>query len=322
MTSLGTVFSARFETAAATTLLPVSRRRPLWLRAEVEVRDERVLSRWQLQAARQVLPAVRVELGGAWLEASGVNLLVTVSTSLPQARTVTQVMVPHGAPARFTQFAQGTAQWNDATGGVTLGPGPGLERGGLAGYVFFDANANGVRDLNEPGIGGVRLVVGARTVATDSVGRFAAWNLTPFEPLRVRVDSLSIPTPTWVPTHGDIEVHVPPSSYRRLDLAVTPAAEVSGRVVRAGPAGVDVPLGLIRLELTNRRTGARREVVTFSDGEFYVMGVAPGEYELLVAEDVARAFGLAPGEPLVLLVEPAPGGARVEGLVLRLVALP
>ena len=81
-----------------------------------------------------------------------------------------------------------------------------IERGGISGYVFLDDNGNGIRDAGEPGIPGVRVVVGGRAVRTDARGRHSSWDLVPFEPVEIWTDSTSIPDPTLVPVRNQISV--------------------------------------------------------------------------------------------------------------------
>lgn len=202
---------------------------------------------------------------------------------------------------------------------MALDRGPGMERGGLSGYVFLDENGDGVRDGVEPPLEGVRVIAGGRTVRTDARGRWATWNLVPFESVRVHLDSLSIPDPRWVPARGPTEVAVPPSSYGRLDLPLVRFAELSGRVIRSTDEG-ERPLSRVTLELENLNTGTIRSFRTFSDGGFYAAGVTPGTYRLRVAPEALRAMDLVDREgPRRLTVEPGSRDAELEELLVRLV---
>jgi uncharacterized surface anchored protein len=73
----------------------------------------------------------------------------------------------------------------------------------------------------------------------------------------------------------------------------------------------------VTLSLTDRRTGMRRTLVTFNDGAFYVMGVKPGDYELVVEEQVLDALAVD-AEPLRFRLAPTPTGIERSDLEVRL----
>jgi hypothetical protein len=71
------------------------------------------------------------------------------------------------------------------------------------------------------------------------------------------------------------------------------------------------------MTLTDRRRGARRNLVTFTDGGFYLLGVKPGDYELTVDSRALEALGVT-AEPLRFTLAPAAGGVGKSGLELLL----
>ncbi len=73
----------------------------------------------------------------------------------------------------------------------------------------------------------------------------------------------------------------------------------------------------VTLFLTDRRSGARRTLVTFNDGAFYLMGVRPGDYELTVSEQVLDALAVD-AEPLRFSLTPTPNGIGRSDLELKL----
>ncbi|HSM05388.1 MAG TPA: hypothetical protein VK858_12285 [Longimicrobiales bacterium] len=276
---------------AVSGLVPLGPRRRLWVRGEVETDGLRRLSRVRGQAAVQLPHGVRLQVGAGWQEALGSSLDIGISAVLDALQSTTQMASGRGAPTRITQLTRGSVNWNEATGSVTLTRGPGLQRGGISGHVFVDRNGNGILDSDEAGLEGVRLVVGGQAVTTDARGRYNAWDLLPFRPVRLWADSTSIDDPTLVPARGQVEVVVPPSSFGRVDVAVSPSREVTGRAVRFVD-GRDTPLPSASLQLVYLKTGEARPLRTFSDGEFYVSGVRPGRYELRLDPDYAARFGL------------------------------
>jgi hypothetical protein len=142
----------------------------------------------------------------------------------------------------------------------------------------------------------VRVIVGTRPVVTDSNGEFRVWDLLPFEPVDVLVDSMSIDSPLLVPAFAAATLVPNPNRFRPLDVPIVAAGVIEGRIWRVTGAARE-PVGAIPLVLTDHRSGTRRRFASFSDGTFYLMGAKAGDYEL-AAEDGAMTgtvrFTLAP----------------------------
>jgi hypothetical protein len=219
-----------------------------------------------------------------------------------------------------SQLVQGSVLWDRSGGGGRLAtaPGPSIERAGIAGRVFLDQNQNGRYDPGEPPVPGVRVIVGPRPAVSDSQGSFRVWDLIPFEPVDVVVDSLSIDSPLLVPAFARATLVPNPNRFRTLDVPVVAAGVIEGHVWRE-MGGTREPAGVVGLVLTERRTGTSRRFASFSDGSFYLMGVKAGDYEL--ALDVAVAgmaeAGLA-ATPLRFTIEPETAASGHSGLELLL----
>jgi hypothetical protein len=69
-------------------------------------------------------------------------------------------------------------------------------------------------------------------------------------------------------------------------------------------------VGGITLVLTDRTTGQRRTFTTFTDGAFYLLGVKPGDYELVVDPKLLDALGAAADPQRFTLVPTAEGVGR------------
>src|SRR2546428_774458 len=283
------------------------------LRTNAEIERQAGLVSWSAFAAHPLMRGVRVEVGANWLRGdAGLTYTVTVTSYLSAIRAVTSVLAPPGQPVSATQFLQGSVLWDRRTNRLAVAPGPSLERSGLSGRVFMDLNANGIRDVGEPAIVNARVLVGSLSTRTDSSGAYRVWDLVPFEPVIVSLDSVSLDSPLLVPWFARTSIVPGPNRFRSLDIPVVEAGVIEGRVVRTG-AGV----GGVTLILTDRRSGIRRTLVTFNDGAFYLMGVKPGDYELTVAEQVLDALAVD-AEPVRFSLAPTPNGIGREGLEVRL----
>jgi hypothetical protein len=262
----------------------------LFLRGGVELSGGG-LDRLDGLVSRRILGETRLEARFSWLRDAGAPLLsLGVTAALPAAHTVSQLTRSPGGDLAASSLVEGSVLWNGPAGSVAFHPDRSLRRGGLGGLVFLDANGNGRYDGPDRPLPGVRLQVGSQTVASDLDGRFSAWDLVPFVPEPVAVDSMSLSDPLWVPAFSLVSVVVGPNGFRRLDVPVLPAAEVSGRITRPAAAGPR-PVPGLRLELMERDTGRRFQTTTFHDGEFYVLGLPPGDYEVILPQDLREAFG-------------------------------
>lgn len=285
----------------------------VWARGAAELQEAPGFSSLSVVLGRDLWTGVRVEAGASWDRLGGRTLTVTLASYLAAARTLTTLTAPPGGSAAVTQFVQGSVLWDRATGRLAGAPGPSLERSGLAGQVFLDENANGRRDDGEPPIPGVRVLIGTQSATADSNGAYHAWDLTPFEPVLVRVDSLSLDSPLLVPAFGSVSVQPGPNRFRALDVPITRAGVLEGKVVRDGGRGV----GGVTLVVTHQRTGTVRRVVTFTDGDFYLLGVTVGEYDLRVDQRSLDALAMT-AEPFPFTLAPSAAGIGRSGMVIVL----
>jgi hypothetical protein len=156
-------------------------------------------------------------------------------------------------------------------------------------------------------------------VRTHAFGRYSAWDLSAFDDTEVSIDMESIPSPLLVPTAALAAVAVQPNGFRTVDLPVLRGVELAGRVIREGVVG-ETGLGSVRVTLKQKATGRVHETLTFSNGEFYLMGLPAGEYAVSIPPDVLALLGLAMDVPELTLVVPKPNErlSQLPELVIRL----
>lgn len=263
----------------------------LWARGDVELEDGAGLRTAAVVVGHELTEGVRLEVGTRYQrEFGGTSLVATLQTYLPGARTTTAVDAPNGRPATGSFLLQGSAVYNEGAHRVGFTPGPSIQRAGLSGRVFLDENANGEWDAGEAVVSDVRVRLGNLTAVSDSSGVFRVWELIPFEPVLMMVDTLSIESPLVVPAFATASVIPSPNRFRTVDVPLVRSGVVEGRVLLEGPDGVR-ELGGASVVITQVATGARQAVVTFADGGFYVLGIKPGDYEITVDSRVLAAFG-------------------------------
>ena len=287
----------------------------MWARGRLELEDGVTPHQAALTLA---LPLGRwgatAESGVRWFTGAGTSFTFQLTATMPWARSNTSAGA--GASGSYlTQSLSGSAVWDRGAERVRPAPGPSLQRAGISGVVYLDRNANGLRDPDEDGLPGARLLVGSLPAATDSSGAFDVWDLPAFDPVLIQLDTLGLRDPQWVPATAALLAAPGPDGYRRLDLALVPAAVVEGAVRWEGGAGA---VGGIPLRLVDSVTGRTVQAMTFRDGGFYLMGVRPGRWTLEVEPAALAALG-AVSAAVEVPVTPATAAAglpRVE-VVLR-----
>jgi hypothetical protein len=282
------------------------------VRGELSVQPADGLAAVAATVGRKVGRAVRADLGLGWFRDGGYGLSLALTTALPGPRAGVRSQANTATGTNGLVFLNGSMVYDPGRRSVRWTDGGDLGRAGVTGILFFDANANGVRDPDESGIPGIPVQVGGWYAETDASGRFTAWDLIPFETVDIVVDSLAFDDPRLIPAAPVLQVRPHPNSFLGIEVPVVVGAEISGWVVLD-----DQPLAGIPVVFRELNTGAELLTLTFSDGTFYRTGVPPGEYEVTLPSAVAEGLGVF-AFPLHLFVPPGAGDKRVEGVAIEL----
>ena len=303
----GSDFAATVIAANASTALRsrMSVLNGLFMRGTAELDCRRGgIGRLSLLLGRTLSPAVRAELTTGWVRAEGgfgISLAISATgTGIHSGGRVTQRGDGRNASSAF---AEGSVLWNESADRVEVANGRTIGRGGVSGTVFIDENANGWADPAEPRLPNVRVLVGSQAVLTDAFGRYSAWDLGAFEAAEVSIDMESMPSPLLVPTAALSSVLIQPNGFRTVDLPVVRGVELMGRVLRSGSVG-DAGLGSVRVTLRHQSSGRVHETLTFTNGEFYLMGLPAGDYDVSIPADMLKLLGLEAEVPELTLNVP------------------
>jgi hypothetical protein len=239
---------------------------------------------------------------------------LTMSRDLSAFRSYTSATAARGSSSA-TQSVQGSALLSRGERRPQFVTGPSLQRTGVSGFVFLDRNANGRRDPGEPSVPGVQVQVGTGWARSDAEGRYRVWDLVPFVPLPVVIDSLSLPSPLWIPTITHPNIEAGPNRFEPLDIPLVAGGVVEGRIVWERTGGVSLPP--VPVQLTNARGDVVARTESFSDGEFVVFGVRPGTLIVRVDSAWLDAHQLTAQTHTVVLASSDDGAtARVPAITL------
>jgi hypothetical protein len=158
----------------------------------------------------------------------------------------------------------------------------------------------------------VPVAVAGRHEETDELGRFATWELYPYEDSYIEVSRLAFDDPRLVPLNDQITVSPTPNSYQAVPVPIVIGAEISGYVVLNGFGLPGVPV-----ELRNLTIGRTITLVTYSDGAFYSVSIPPGEYDITVPDEILEAVG-ATASVVQINIPSGQGDKRIEDLVVNL----
>jgi hypothetical protein len=223
--------------------------------------------------------------------------------------------IRHAAGATFVaQGVRGTIGYDAARRAVEYTGTDWTGRAAVAIHAFVDYNGNGVRDDDEPRIG-VPVIRFPDAVSTrmtpDSV--LLATDLQPYRRYSVRVLRDRVPNPLWIPRDTAFSLVTDPNGFKQVPVPFLVAGVVEGRLVLDG---VTRPPGGVPIVIHAADGSIAAEETTFSDGTWYHLGLAPGDYTASIPTPHLDAlkWDVAPAR---FTIRPSHGGDIVSDVVIR-----
>ena len=184
----------------------------------------------------------------------------------------------------------------------------GLGLSGVEGHVFRDVDGDGKLGERDEPVAGAIVRVGGLVTRTGPHGEYSVWNVLPYQPVSVRVDTLSLEDPGWVPALPSRALRLSPQQYTSVEFGLVRTRELTGTLVPGAKIATTAGVGL---ELRDVTGGTLNTARTFSDGGFYFSRVRPGHYTLSIARSSATALGIA-APPRLDVVIAADGDDVIE----------
>jgi len=173
---------------------------------------------------------------------------------------------------------------------------------GVRGVAYYDDDDDGVFGPGDRPAAHVRIFVGGQAAVSDDRGRFRVWNVLPYQPIDVRVDSLVGLDPAFGLEPAQA-LRATPNMFNPVSVRLVRIFEVSGQVQLDG---VSAPGG-VRLVLESADGRFRFETLTYADGSYSFSRVYPSAYQLRVAPASLSALH-AGADTRTLTVRPPAGG--------------
>jgi hypothetical protein len=216
------------------------------------------------------------------------QLTVGGSYALGVGRVIGRVM-RHGDQLDGGYSASGAVAFGSVHRATPLEYG-GLGLSGVEGHVFRDIDGDGRLGARDEPVVNATVRVGGLVTRTDAHGRYSMWNVLPYEAVNVRIDTLSLEDPGWVPALPTRALRPSPHQYTQVEFGLVRTRELTGVLVPGEKLATTAGVGL---ELRAVEGGALYTARTFSDGAFYFSRVRPGRYRLTLARASATALGIA-----------------------------
>ncbi len=186
---------------------------------------------------------------------------------------------------------------------------------------FMDDDFNGILDDGEEYINGVRARIKGGRQRRFGEGQYYYEGLQPYNQYVVQIDKQSLNNPLIMPTHENYEVSCNPNIVTTINVPLVASSDISGQVFRQ-VGEMQTGQGGINLMLINLSNESVTEITTFSNGQFYYLGLIPGAYRMYIDSEQLKKYGYR-SEPngIDFEIEPVKGGASIEDINLLLIPL-
>ena len=207
----------------------------------------------------------------------GPQFTFALVTDLSALRSITTLTSARNMGTNVQQTMNGSLRWDPTLGRFDPSPDPTLDRSGVSGVVFLDANGNGQLDPGEQLLPNVHIRVDNTIVTTDEHGHYEMLGVVPTEIASISVDTTSLESPWWSPIANKLRVRTLANHVVSVNIPIVATGVVEGHV-ETGTAEARH----VWLVLTNLATGQHKMIETFSDGGFYQMSVPAGQYSVAI----------------------------------------
>ena len=215
----------------------------------------------------------------------------------------------------MNQIQRGSIRYDRAAGKVRFDRLNGIGYGSAVVRPFLDLNNDGLPNNGEEYLPGLKAKihgVGGRPVGRGDLYYYE--NLRPYDSYTLSIDQTSLDNPLLKPAFENFRVSVNPNVVTSVDVPVVMAADISGVIERETSAG-RVGIGGIRLKVLNISKDIATDIMSFSSGQFYYLGLIPGKYSAYVDPEQLERYGYR-AEPasLEFEVQPSESGTSIENV--------
>jgi hypothetical protein len=209
----------------------------------------------------------------------------------------------------------------DADAGFYGGSRPEVRRGGFEVIPFIDQNGDGKWDDGEPLVPkfGFERQPG-KLIASDS-GILRVTDLEPYNHYFIKTSTAGLDNISLLPKFSSFEITPPANGFARIEIPLAAAGQIEGYVM-TNKNGKQEGLGGARLKIRrNDPDGDTTELkltddlLSYSNGEFYYMGITPGKYRMTIDPEQLRLLHATCNPPYIdFTVRSLEDGDVINGL--------
>lgn len=227
-----------------------------------------------------------------------------------------------GDATNVTQTQNGSLRYDNDSKRLILDRYYGVGRSFAVVRPFMDDNLNGRIDNDEKYVDGLKAQIkGGRERKRGKQHLYYYDGLNPYDEQTIRIDPLSLDDPLLKPIYENYEIALNPNVVTAINVPIVIAGEVTGFVTRESEAG-DAGQGGINVVFYNLAKESLTEITTFSNGEYFYLGLIPGKYKAYVSPEQLQRLGYrCEPESLEFEMEVVKGGAIVSDLNFKLIPL-
>ncbi len=220
------------------------------------------------------------------------NLQIGLRYAFKFAQTSVSSMIGNNKMS-FVQAASGSVLFDGKTRWVGTTNSASVGKGGLVLYPFLDLNVNGKRDRDEPKVDGLTLrVAGGRSEENKRDSSIRVYDLEPFTNCFVEIDKSSFENVSWQVQNPVISVAIDPNQFKKVEIPISVFGEGSGMVYME-KNGLTTGQGRILLSFYRSDSTFVGQTLTESDGYFSFLGLAPGNFYVMVDDGQRRNLSLS-----------------------------
>ena len=176
-------------------------------------------------------------------------------------------------------------------------------QGAIQANIFRDVTGDGELSSRDRPIraASVRVNGASTPVRSNEEGTLSVFGLPVDQPVDIELDVDSLPDPFLATNKSRLRVYPRPGFTHEIDIPLQDAAFIYGNVFVNSQSAAG-----IRVIAENVETGARESTISLSDGYYSIERLAPGKWEIFVAEEslsdrwksAAIDVNLSPGDSI------------------------
>ncbi len=220
----------------------------------------------------------------------------------------------------MNQAVRGSIRYNKETHGFQFDRKNAVGTGSAVVRPYHDKNYNGVMDSDEEYLSGLRArIAGGRVSIRGDDRQYYYDGLRPYESYMVQIDQYSLDNPLLKPSYENYKVKVNPNEVTAIKVPIVTTSEIMGRVDRQ-TGGALRGVGGTKIILMNLSKESVIELMSFTSGDFYYLGLIPGSYKAYLDPEQLEQYGyVSQPAQIEFEIKPVEGGTMIEGVNFLLV---